>query len=288
MNIVILSTMPWGFLWQRPHQIAVRLANKGNNVAYFNSRIDLSPSTLVRLFKEKNFFMMRKITENLRVVNLFVLPFHGKLKAVTERLCSLTFKMYLKFLKSKPDVVVFYHPRDVFLLGALKSMGVKILYDCVDEYSAFPGVSDASEVQDAERKLVAESSIVLAISRTLCKKISKVNPKCFYVPNAADFEHFNSAMHIREKPQEIRGLKRPTVGFIGAIWDWINIDVICRLAELHPDYSILLVGPVYFGLDKLERYSNIFIVGHKKYELLPQYLSCIDVCLIPFKLNELT
>jgi glycosyltransferase involved in cell wall biosynthesis len=60
------------------------------------------------------------------------------------------------------------------------------------------------------------------------------------------------------------------------------------LAELHPDYSILIVGPVRHGLDKLKEHANIVMVGHKKFAVLPQYLACMDVCLIPFKLDKLT
>jgi glycosyltransferase involved in cell wall biosynthesis len=83
-------------------------------------------------------------------------------------------------------------------------------------------------------------------------------------------------------------LKNPIVGFIGAIYDWIDIDLICKLAEAHPDYSILLVGPVNFGKNDLAKHSNILMVGTKRYETLPQYLSYMDVCLIPFKINKLT
>jgi glycosyltransferase involved in cell wall biosynthesis len=50
----------------------------------------------------------------------------------------------------------------------------------------------------------------------------------------------------------------------------------------------LLVGPVNSGKDQLDAYSNIIMVGAKPYEALPSYLSNIDVCLIPFKLNDIT
>lgn len=226
--------------------------------------------------------------KNLRVANLFAPPRGGKLELFTEKFSLLIFRAYLKRFNFKPDVVFFYHPLDVFLVDTLKSMGVKILYDCVDEHSAFPGVTNVSGVLEAEEILIAKSFIVIATSKTLCERISKANSNCFYVPNAADFEHFNNAIYSTQMPREVECLKHPVIGFIGAIWDWINIDLVCKLAELHPDYSILLVGPVYFGLDKLKKYTNIFAVGIKKYELLPQYLSCMDVCLIPFKIDKLT
>jgi len=275
--------MPWGFLWQRPEQIASRLANEGYKIIYFQNPIYLNPSV-----RAKNIVTLRKVMKNLYAVNLFPPPFLGELRFITEKVGLLIFKAYLKSLSFKPDVAIFYSLAHVFLLDTLKSMGVRILYECIDDHSGFSDISNVSGVLKAEKEIIIGSSIVTATSKTLCEKISKVNPNCFYVPNAADFKHFHKASHIMEKPQEIKNLKHPIIGFIGAIYDWINVDLLCKLAELHPDYSILLVGPIEFGLDKLKKYSNITMVGVKKYNRLPEYLSCMDVCLIPFKINKLT
>jgi hypothetical protein len=285
---VILSIVPWGFLWQRPQQIASLLANEGYNILYLQNPIYLNPSVYIKNYKEKNTFIVRKMMKNLYTLNLFLPPLLGKFKFITEKIGFLIFKAYLRCLNFKPDLAIFYSIRYVFLSDTLKSMGVKILYDCIDEFSAFSDVSNALDVLKAERDLAAESSIVIATSKKLYEKLSKINSNCFYVPNAADFKHFNNAVHIMERPQEIKNLKRPIIGFIGAIYDWINVDLICKLAESHPNYSILIVGPVKYGLDKLKKHSNIVTVGAKKYQVLPQYLACMDVCLIPFKLNELT
>ncbi|MCW4047994.1 MAG: glycosyltransferase [Candidatus Bathyarchaeota archaeon] len=288
MNIIILTSMHWNFLWQRPHQIAFRLANRGHNVLYFHSPISLNPSTFKRLRQEKSFFISRKLTEKLMVAHLFVPPFRGKLRFFTDKFASFLFMIYLKKFGFRPDVIFFYNPNDAFLLKASRSIGAKIIYDCVDDHSSFPGVPNRFAVVEAERKLIHESATILTVSKQLHARISEINPKCFYIPNGADYRHFNNAMRIHEKPLEIKNLKSPIIGFIGAVWDWVNIDLICKLAELHKDYSILLVGPVYYGLNDLKRYPNIFAIGTKKYELLPQYLSCMDVCLIPFKINDLT
>jgi len=288
LRVMIVSSMPWGFLWQRPQQIASRLANRGFNVVYFHSCLDLSPIFLIRLFREKSFFVIKRVNANLRVVNLFVPPFRGKLRFFTEKLGVIFFKTYIKFFDLKPSVALFYHPRDVFLVGCLESMSVKIVYDCVDDYSAFPGVGDPFTVLNDEWQLVKKSSVVIVASKMLHERISKANSNCILVSNGADFKHFNRAVNFKEKPSEIKNLNHPIVGFIGAIWDWIDINLICKLAELHPEYSILLVGPVYYGGEKLRRFSNIFAIGHKPYEVLPQYLACMDVCLIPFKINRLT
>lgn len=279
--------MPWKFLWQRPQQIASRLADEGHAVIYFQNPIFLNPLDFIKNYRERNVFLRRK-AKNLFVMNIFFSPFFGKFRFVTEKFGLLLFKLHLKCASFKPDVAIFYSIRYGFLLETLDSMNVKTMYDCVDDFSAFSGVHDVSKVLLDERYLITNSDIVIATSKTLCERISKISLNCFYVPNAADFRHFNTATHVMERLEEIKNFRHPIIGFIGAIWDWIDIDLICKLAELHPEYSILLVGPVNFGLDKLEEHSNIMLVGAKPYKVLPQYLSCMDVCLIPFKINKLT
>jgi glycosyltransferase involved in cell wall biosynthesis len=66
------------------------------------------------------------------------------------------------------------------------------------------------------------------------------------------------------------------------------VDLICSIAERHPEYSILLVGPVANGFGKLKQHQNITMVGTKNYSVLPQYMTCMDVCLIPFNINRVT
>lgn len=287
MNIVFLSIAPWKFLWSRPQQIVSRLVDRGHNIVFFQSPIYLGPFALTRNYKVNGIFAIKKIMKNLYLVNIFVPPFLGKLEFVTEQLGLLVFKTYLKCLNFKPDVAIFYSYPYAFLLDTLKAMNIKTLYDCPDEFSEFSD-ANVSKVLKAEEKLSVKCSLVIAVSRKLCDKISKVNSNCFYVPNAADFAHFYRARYTKDKPREIANLQHPIIGFIGAIYDWINVDLICKLAESHPNYSILIVGPVKYGLNKLKKHSNIVMVGAKKYQILPQYLACMDVCLIPFKINKLT
>jgi glycosyltransferase involved in cell wall biosynthesis len=280
--------MPWFFLWQRPHQIAARLASRGNKVLYFQNPIFLHPTIIVKRSTKNTISKKIEVTENLHVTNLFLLPFLGKLRVISEKLGLLLFKLQLRRCGFKPDVAIFYSYTYVFLLETLKSMNVKIIYDCIDDFSSFSDVSDISKVLEEEKTLITESSFVVATSKPLLKKISKINPKCLYVPNAADFNHIHEAVKVGEIPREIKNLNHPIIGFIGAVRDWIDVDLICKLADLHPGYSFLLIGPVNFGLEKLEKHSNIKLVGAKSYRVLPRYLACMDVCLIPFKINKLT
>lgn len=284
MLIMIFSMTTWRFLWQRSHHLASRLAKRGFDVVYFQRPIFLSPIEFIRAYREHNFFLERRVAERITVVNLFLPNLTWRFRFASEKFGLVAFKVELRFLRIKPNVAIFQSLGYAFLLDTLRSMKVKIIYDCIDEVSVFYSPVEASK----EREIIEKSSLVFVVSRRLREKVSKLNSKCVYVPNAVDFEHFYSATQIKEKPQDVRNLKHPIVGFYGYIFDWTDIDLICKLAQAHPDYSILLVGPVRFGMGELEKHPNITMLGTRDYKVLPQYLSMMDVCLIPFKLNKLT
>jgi len=279
--------------WERPQQIASRLARDGHTILYLQGPLYLD--ALSRIINGGNLFLRKKITSQLSAVNMFLPPFRGKLKFVSDGLQVPIFKLYLSFLRFKPDVAIFYGIEYIPLLRALRSVGTKILYDCVDEVSSFSNVTDVAKVLREEKDLAINSSIVVVTSQALRQKLSKLNSNCFYLPNGADVPHFLEATRASEKIPEIEHLKHPIIGYIGAIDNaptprarWFDVDLVCKLAELHPEYSVLIVGPVGHGLEKFRRHPNITSVGFKKYEVVPKYLAYMDVCLIPFKINKLT
>src|SRR3546814_5455096 len=69
----------------------------------------------------------------------------------------------------------------------------------------------------------------------------------------------------------------------------MDIDLVARLADARPHWSIVMVGPVVkIDPAALPQRSNISWLGGKSYEELPAYLSGWDVALMPFAINEAT
>lgn len=285
---ILTATPKFGAVWGRPQQIASGLARDGHVILYVQGPIYLHLKTLPLILNSGNLFLRKKMTAHITVVNVFLPPFQGRLRFVLNRLRVPLLNLYLKFFGFNPDVAIFYDTQYNFLLDTLKSMDTKIIYDCVDEVSGFPGLPDVAATLKEERELVSNSSIVIATSELLCLKLSKINPNCFYIPNGADVSHFVKNAKTGEKIPELELLRHPIIGYIGAISEWFDAELVCKLADLHPEYSILLIGPVTYGPERFEQHPNITLLGAKKYEVIPQYLSYMDVCLVPFKINKLT
>jgi glycosyltransferase involved in cell wall biosynthesis len=93
-------------------------------------------------------------------------------------------------------------------------------------------------------------------------------------------------------PEDIIQIKKPIVGYIGALSDWVDFDIIKAISKEYPELSVVLIGPEFSSvkseIEALKQYPNIFILGAKPYKILPSYLKAFDVSIIPFKINELT
>ena len=103
------------------------------------------------------------------------------------------------------------------------------------------------------------------------------------------FDHFSKASSKDTNiPKEIDAIKRPIIGFFGLIREWLDMELIKHLATKCPDLSIVLIGKSAVDTSTLNGVKNIHLLGHKDYSTLPSYAKAFDVCIIPFKVNELT
>jgi glycosyltransferase involved in cell wall biosynthesis len=110
-----------------------------------------------------------------------------------------------------------------------------------------------------------------------------------FVPCGVDAAHFDMArIANRSLPKDIERLGHPVVGYFGRICGRMDIELLGSMADSHPEWSIVLIGEVIEHEFRLEKRPNVVLLGQKSYAELPQYVQAFDVCMIPFRLNELT
>ncbi|HPU35822.1 MAG TPA: glycosyltransferase, partial [Bacillota bacterium] len=68
----------------------------------------------------------------------------------------------------------------------------------------------------------------------------------------------------------------------------LDQDLLAAAARAHPDWTLVLIGPVDTETSTLAGFPNIHLLGHRDYQLLPSYLKGFDAAVIPFRVNELT
>jgi glycosyltransferase involved in cell wall biosynthesis len=166
-----------------------------------------------------------------------------------------------------------------------------LLYDCVDEHSEYTGLIDKAVMLNMEKDLLKACDLVFVTAIGLYETKKEFNLNTYYSPNAANVEHFMQAqLPETVVPEDIAAIKGPVVGFVGVIQDWVDLELIYAAATAHPEWSLVLVGPVGVGIDvsKLKELPNVYFLGRKEVGQLPGYLKAFDVCLNPFRMNELT
>lgn len=166
-----------------------------------------------------------------------------------------------------------------------------LVYDCVDRHSAYKGFINADTVNGLERDLASNADMVFSTAVGLHETLVKYNKKATLLPNGVNFEHFYSAYEKElPVPEDLKNIKHPIIGFVGMLQECIDYGRIEETAKKRPDWSIVLVGKALPGvnLDYLKKYENIHFLGMKKYDELPAYLRCFDVCLNVFRDGELS
>lgn len=167
------------------------------------------------------------------------------------------------------------------------------IYDCIDEDAALATSDDRRRlVGELDAGLCREADIVFGVTEGLAGPRRRLNPATFEVNCAAAADFFGQALlEGTAVPPDIAGLRRPVLGYLGGIDPWrLDVELVRHLARARPDWSIALVGYMWFGFDSQtwRDCPNVHYLGAKPYEEFPAYLKGMDVCLMPFRLNDIT
>jgi glycosyltransferase involved in cell wall biosynthesis len=159
----------------------------------------------------------------------------------------------------------------------------------MDDWAAFSDTIDQRLI-DNENEVVARADLVLAVSRKLYERHSRLNSATILVQNGVDNEYFRTALTYEKRENDLlfEFRDRPVVGYVGGIHDWVDVDLIVETAKLLPDMTFVLIGPVLKSIKpRLEGIPNLLSLGPKPYSELIGYMAYFTIGIIPFKLNLL-
>jgi UDP-galactopyranose mutase len=161
------------------------------------------------------------------------------------------------------------------------------VYDAMDELSKFKFAPE--HLLDLEQELIDRADILFTGGSSLFEAKKDRHPHVHCFPSSVDRAHFAKARARLFDPADQEDLPHPRLGFYGVIDERFDTDLLAKVAEMRPDWSFIMVGPVVkISEDELPHRSNIHYLGSKTYRELPAYLSGWDVALMPFAMNEST
>jgi UDP-galactopyranose mutase len=182
-------------------------------------------------------------------------------------------------------ILWFYTPMALALTDGLTPSA--IVYDCMDELSAFKGAS--AQLKQREADLMRASSLVLTGGQSLYEAKRRQHHNIHPFPSSVDVKHFAQARRIRTDPADQAAIPHPRLGFFGVIDERMDVELLRGIAAARPDWHLVMLGPVVkIDPETLPALPNIHYLGGKSYDALPSYIGGWDVALLPFALNEAT
>lgn len=189
-----------------------------------------------------------------------------------------------------PADVWFYTPQALPLLEAFEAgagaVGA-VVFDVMDELSAFDHAP--AELLERERQLLERADVVFTGGPSLyrAKKDRAENVHLF--TSSVDADHFGQALDGLPEPADQAAIPHPRLGFFGVIDERLDRDLVGAVAEAHPEWQVVMLGPVVkIDPASLPQAPNLHWLGSKGYDELPAYLGGWDVALLPFARNRST
>ena len=272
-TIVVFSHLRWDFVYQRPQQLLSRLAQ--------HYKI---------LFIEEPIFTEKESHLHISspAFNINVLQPHTCARAFgfhDDQIPLLRPLLADVVDENEQPIVWFYTPMALPLLNELHPS--LVVYDCMDELAAFKNAP--KQLLQREAALLKMADLVFTGGPSLYAAKRERTPHAHCFPSSVDVLHFEQALDRANAHPAHSGIPAPRLGYYGVIDERLDTALVAAVADAHPDWQIVLVGPVVkISPDDLPQRANIHYLGQQPYQALPQFLAGWDVCLMPFALNEST
>jgi UDP-galactopyranose mutase len=274
VDLVCLSHLRWDFVYQRPQHLLSRFAKQRRVFFVEEPTFEDGPMHL-------------DVTERECGVRVVVprlpkeLQSEGALDSVQRGMIDRLFAEH----NITHHILWYYTPMARAWTKHLQPAA--IVYDCMDELSAFKGAPSA--LKERETELFKCADLVFTGGHSLYEVKRHQHKNVFAFPSSIDAPHFAQARSAQDDPADQADISHPRLGFFGVIDERMDIELLERIAQAKPDWHLVMVGPVVkIDPADLPRRPNIHYLGGKSYKELPSYLAGWDVALLPFARNEST
>jgi len=271
-DVVVLTHLRWDFVFQRPQHLLTRCARLHRVFVVEEPVIDDGPPRL-------------EVTVRQHGIHVVVPRFPARPSGESAALQAQLLRGFFRDHHIADYVLWYYTPMAMEFTRDLTPRAV--VYDCMDELSAFAGAPAA--MGDREQELLGRADVVFTGGQTLYESKRHCHPNVHAFPSSVDIEHFARGRVTQPDRDDQAGVPHPRLGFFGVVDERMDLDLLRQVAAARPDWHLVIVGPVVkIDPSLLPVGANIHYLGPKQYDELPSYLAGWDVALLPFARNDAT
>ena len=273
-DLICFSHLRWDFVYQRPQHLLKRSA-RDRRVFFVEEPVFDNGSMRLEVHeREKNLkVVVPHLPQGLRseVAKLAVLH-----DMVQRLLVENNIQQYVAW---------YYTPMALDFTRNLRPLAV--IYDCMDELSAFKGAPEC--LKQRERELFNISDLIFTGGQSLYEAKRNQHHSVFAFPSSIDRDHFMQARGEIAEPADQENVPHPRLGFFGVVDERFDVELLDQISRDRPDYQFVIIGPVVkIDPEILPKRENIHYLGGKSYQDLPAYIAGWDVALLLFAQNEST
>jgi UDP-galactopyranose mutase len=273
-DLVCLSHLRWGFVYQRPQHLLSRFA-KHQRVFFIEEPVPTTGAPRIEIHRcpESGVHIcVPQIAEGLG-------------RASQDTILKLLLNNMLIEQQISDYLLWYYTPMALSFSTHLKPR--LTVFDCMDELSLFKGAPQ--EMKDREAELLHRADIVFTGGQSLYEAKVGRHEDLHVFPSSIEYTHFAQARTPQADPEDQAAIPHPRIGYCGVIDERMNIELLREIAALRPDLQFVMIGPVVkIDPASLPRLNNIHYLGGKSYKELPQYMAGWDAAILPFAHNEST
>lgn len=184
-----------------------------------------------------------------------------------------------------PDPVVMIS--NIYAVGALAGLTRRLtVYDFNDSPFQFAG--SPGWARGYWTRALEQVDVLFAVSEHYRAWLATQTRKPV-VPlgNGVEFDHFAAP---RPVPEDIAGLPRPRIGYLGLLSHFLDFEALEALRRARGAGTLVLLGPGSPATDarvrELAARGGVAVLGPRPYERVPAYLQALDLGVIPFRAND--
>lgn len=296
LSICFLAGTPFSFYPGRFQMLAIELAARGHDVTYFAQPKTLKDAWL--RYRRRGMYYRTAVggVDDPRTYRpgvqvhehapLLVLPFgrFGAIAASNAKLLRVQVKTVLA-TTAKPRVAVVFMPEWLERVG--RDDFDVVVYDVPDDLKLMTTL-ESPHAERAHLAAIAASDLVTVTANAVLRK--GLEPLVGQTPlvelgNGVDFEFFARQQDV-DTSAVLPHTDGPTIGFVGAIHHWVDLQLVRELALRLPHVRVVLVGNLddrsRATLDSAPLPANLVLLGRQPKALVPALMKRFGVGLIPF------
>ncbi len=291
MKIIWFSEIKWSYLRTRKQHI---LSNfKDNDEILFIEPLSFNLKNNFNISIEKNIkYITIPQIQNSDIKTLNILLNFFLIKILLKRIGNYLVKKILNDRSFKPDCLIISNIYWIeFLIKLKQKLNIKIIYDCNDNPLAFP--NSKNKLYFFKKTLKFSDKIIIPFNSYKDFIPKKYHNKIKIISNGVDSKLLLKSYdnHIIENIKKEK-TNQKIVMYIGSIDTRLDYKLLQNVISDLPDIKFIFIGNIKRQISKIfskiVKCKNVNYLSTINYLDIGKYLYYADICIIPFKKNELS